>query len=568
MILDFFKKLFAPFFRHKELAEKQVLLIAQLDDSKQKLEGLSFDYQNTCKQLDEASKNLKASEQKLQEVENDRTQLQQQLNEVSLRQSLTAQLLAATNQNPGVLKYFSVLEEKYLPFANEEDALEDEAAALLELQAIGDELKVVGAYPEFYKKRAVAIAGGFSAGKSEFISSLFQNPSVRLPIGIEPTTAIPTYALNGDEKSLIGCNQNGGVIDLLKIDPEFQKRLSHNFIRSFGFNLKTILPFIFLTTPMNYQHLCFIDTPGYNPSDVLDGHTSEDVKTAEEFVRNAEALLWIVGLDSNGTISKSDLDFLEEVHYGIQKPLYVVLNKADLRPFDQLQDIMDEIVDTLSDYGIEIQGISAYSSVHKKEYLFQKQSLFDFLETLDKPSDNHALLLKRLHTVDEKYQYAILRSMKEEKQISKALRSLEADLLKEGLDDLEADFYTKIQKINTLFTSKKKQEMLKKLECVFAELEQAINEVFGQTSSVQRKKLTQKDVDLSDGYKNLTEKSGSKEGGEVEMAATNKKQKKGKTESETKREQSELNKLVNKLEGDLDDLMQAMSSAFEVFGKL
>ncbi len=564
MILDFFKKLFAPFFRHKELAEKQVLLIAQLDDSKQKLEGLSFDYQNTCKQLDEASKNLQASKQRLQEVENNLKQSREQLNEVSLRQSLTAQLLAATNQNPGVLKYFSVLEEKYLPFANEEDALEDEAAALLELQAIGDELKVVGAYPEFYKKRAVAIAGGFSAGKSEFISSLFQNASVRLPIGIEPTTAIPTYALNGEIGSLIGCNQNGGVIDLLKIDPNFQQRLSHNFIRSFGFNLKTILPFIFLTTPLNYQHLCFIDTPGYNPSDVLDGHTSEDVKTAEEFVRNAEALLWIVGLDSNGTISKSDLDFLEEVHYGIQKPLYVILNKADLRPFDQLQDIMDEIVDTLSDYGIEIQGISAYSSTRKKEYLFQKQSLFDFLEALDKPSDNHALLLKRLHTVDEKYQYAILRSMKEEQQISKALRSLETDLLKEGLDNMEADFYTKIQKINTLFVSKKKQDMLKKLESVFAELEQAINEVFGQTSSVQRKKLTQEDVDLSDGYKNLTEKSESEESGEVEMAATNKKQKKGKTESKTKREQSEL----NKLEGDLGDLMQAMSSAFEVFRKL
>lgn len=505
MILDFFKKLFAPFFRHKELAEKQVLLIAQLDDSKQKLEGLSFDYQNTCKQLDEASKNLQASEQKLQEVENNLNQSRQQLNEVSLRQSLTAQLLSATNQNPGVYKYFSALEEKYLPFANEEAALEDEAAALLELQAIGDELKVIGAYPEFYKKRAVAIAGGFSAGKSEFISSLFQNTSVRLPIGIEPTTAIPTYALNGEIGSLIGCNQNGGVIDLMKIDPNFQQRLSHNFIRSFGFNLKTILPFIFLTTPLNYQHLCFIDTPGYNPSDVLDGHTSEDVKTAEEFVRNAEALLWIVGLDSNGTISKSDLDFLEEVHYGIQKPLYVILNKADLRPFGQLQDIMDEIVDTLSDFGIEIQGISAYSSVHKKEYLFQKQSLFDFLEALDKPSDNHALLLKRLHTVDEKYQYAILRSMKEEKQISKALRGLEADLLKEGLDDLEADFYTKIQKINTLFTSKKKQEMLKKLEGVFAELEQAINEVFGQTSSVQRKKLTQKDVQLEEKYTALTE---------------------------------------------------------------
>ena len=56
--------------------------------------------------------------------------------------------------------------------------------------------------------------------------------------------------------------------------------------------------------------------------------------------------MWLIGLDSNGTISKSDLDFLDHAGQYSQKPLYIVLNKADLRPYDQLEEIMAEIADT------------------------------------------------------------------------------------------------------------------------------------------------------------------------------------------------------------------------------
>lgn len=445
-------------------------------------------------------------EHELNQANRQIAQLHQEIIEIELRQTLIAKLLSATNQNPHVAQYFYLLNHDFLAFANEEDSLQDEAAALLELQAIGDELKVIGSYPEFYKKRSVAIAGGFSAGKSEFISSLFQDKSVHLPIGIEPTTAIPTYALNGKKNGLVGCSQNGGVINLLDIDPNFQHKLSHNFIRSFGFNLKSIMPFVFLTTPMQYEHLCFIDTPGYNPSDVADGHTSEDIKTAEEFVQNAEALLWLIGLDSNGTIAKSDLDFLDKVHQNVGKPLYIVLNKADLRPEDQLEDIMDEIVDTLNDYDIEIVGISAYSSISKIEYIYQKQSLFDFLNELDTPSDKQHLILQRLYQIDEKYQRAILQTMKESKQINTVLSGLKLDLLQEGFDDLGSGVYEKISKINALFASKHKEEMLQKLAHVVKQMETTINQLFGHESNLHRKVWTIEEIELSEKFARLTQK--------------------------------------------------------------
>lgn len=460
-------------------------------------------------------------EHELNQANSQIAQLNQHIAEIELRQTLVAKLLSATNQNPHVAQYFHLLNHDFLAFANEEDSLQDEAAALLELQAIGDELKLIGSYPEFYKKRSVAIAGGFSAGKSEFISSLFQDTSVRLPIGIEPTTAIPTYALNGEQNGLVGCSQNGGVINLLDIDPNFQHKLSHNFIRAFGFNLKSIMPFVFLTTPMQYAHLCFIDTPGYNPADVADGHTSEDIKTAEEFVQNAEALLWLIGLDSNGTIAKSDLDFLDNVHQNVGKPLYIVLNKADLRPQDQLEDIMDEIVDTLDDYDIEIVGISAYSSISKTEYVYRKQSLFDFLNELDTPSDKHHLILQRLYQIDEKYQRAILQTIKESKQINAVLSGLKLDLLQEGFDDLGSNLYEKISKMNALFVVKHQEEMLHKLTYVVAQMEATINQLFGQEGSLKRKVWTIEEIELSDKFARLTQKDELPDELENEVSKTN-----------------------------------------------
>lgn len=430
-----------------------------------------------------------------------------QIVEMKLRHELVAALISATNQNAGVAEYYQILNHDFLAFANEVDALSDEAAAMLQLQEIGSELKIVGAYPEFYKKRSIAIAGGFSAGKSEFISSLFADPDVRLPIGIEPTTAIPTYVLDSrDQTGVWACSSNGGMVDMLALDADFQGKLSHNFIRSFGFNLKNIMPFLFLVTPIAYEHLCVIDTPGYNPSDSQDGFQSEDIKTAEEFIHNAEALIWLIGLDANGTIAKSDLDFLQKVTENSGKPVYVVLNKADLRPPSQLEDIMEEIAETLNDFDIEVAGISAYSAIRKQEFTYKKQTLMNFLNHMNSPSNKHETLLRRLYAVDEKYQYAILREIKQNIQLCSVLKGLELDLLQEGFDDLNSDLYAKLECMKSLFVSQKHNEQLKRLGAVMEKFATAVDRVFGQTTNIPRLVLNIEDIVLDERYNPLTQK--------------------------------------------------------------
>lgn len=262
---------------------------------------------------------------------------------------------------------------------------------------------------------------------------------------------------------------------------------------------------MFLSTPLQYKNLCFIDTPGYNPSDTDNGYTSQDIQTAAEFAHNAEALIWLIGLDVNGTIPKSDLDFLEEVAQN-NKPLYIVLNKADLRPEDQLEDIMAEVLDTLDDYGIEIQGMSAFSSIMNEEYLYEQQSLRDFLDEMDVPSDKHRHLIQRIYEIDQKYQYAILRNLKQSMLASSALKSLELDLLQQSLDDLSASFYQRINRLKSIFAIQQPQKQLNQLAMIIEQMVDAIDDVFGSISNIPRQILAMESVEIGIKYQRLMEK--------------------------------------------------------------
>ena len=336
-------------------------LQSNLTDLNAKYSQLNQDYDKSVQRGDKLQSDLVALNSKY-------SQLSQDYEELYFKNNLIAHLLKANYIHEGVREYESILENDFMEFANEESSLKEEALALLKLQRIGKELRSISSYPEFYNKKVVAVGGGFSAGKSEFISSLFENDAVKLPVGIKPTTAIPTYVMNSNDVRLLGASPKGEMIDLLKIEPNIYKKLSHDFIRSFGFNLKDIMPYMVLTNKLSYKHICFVDTPGYNPSSSEQSHTNEDRETADNFIKEAGALIWLIPVTA-GTIPQSDLEFLDEAT-SEKKTLYVVLNKCDQRPLSDVEDIMEEIATELDNYGIEYQGISAYSSKMKKEYSY------------------------------------------------------------------------------------------------------------------------------------------------------------------------------------------------------
>lgn len=89
---------------------------------------------------------------------------------------------------------------------------------------------------------------------------------------------------------------------------EFYGNISHSFINSFGFDLKGLMPFMCVGTRMDpeyFSNICLIDTPGYNPPATASEYSGDDKITAVQFAQQANAIIWLIGLDANGTVPDS-----------------------------------------------------------------------------------------------------------------------------------------------------------------------------------------------------------------------------------------------------------------------
>ena len=314
------------------------------------------------------------------------------------------------NAVPMVNQYFdeftNLLNVDYVNYANKNDSLADEADALLKLQSVHKDLQLVVNCPMLYKKNIIALGGGFSCGKSSFINSLFQNKDVRLPTGVNPVTAIPAYVSSGEKSGIKGYSYTGGSID---VEKNMFKKFTHDKLKSFQFKLKSILPYLILDTVMSddFKHICFIDTPGYNP-----GTDSEsDMLASIEFIKQATALIWMVGVES-GTLPNDDSQMLMRIlEDDPDKKIFVICNKADLRDENEVSNVCMEIANQLDMLGISYEGVMPYSSndgydMQNPDYLSytQKGNLVDFFKALNIENTNKAKdLILRIKSVFDKY---------------------------------------------------------------------------------------------------------------------------------------------------------------------
>ncbi|GAA7503477.1 hypothetical protein JP0006_09770 [Helicobacter pylori] len=263
--------------------------------------------------------NFKSSED-LEAHENESHDLE--LERLKKQHGVIACVLNAKMENKGLEEYQCILDNNFLEFASGVDSLKEKEIALLELQEIKKELQLVASYPSLFQKNMVAVGGGFSTGKSTFLNKLL-DLKLKLPEDINPTTAIPTYCLKGEREVLMGRSQNGGVVELPYLT------FDHKFLDSLGFNLKEIMPSMLLSAPsVLFEFLCFIDTPGYNPSN--QGYTGGDRQASKEYLVKAKSILWVMDCDRE-SIQDNDLNYLQELYEEHGKQVFIVLNKADLK---------------------------------------------------------------------------------------------------------------------------------------------------------------------------------------------------------------------------------------------
>ncbi|WP_120801227.1 dynamin family protein [Helicobacter pylori] len=406
---------------------------------------------------------------------------------------LIAHILNAKMENKGLEEYQCILDNNFLEFASGVDSLKEKEIALLELQEIKKELQLVASYPSLFQKNMVAVGGGFSAGKSSFLNNLL-GLKLKLPEAINPTTAIPTYCLKGEREALMGFSQNGGVVELPHLT------FDHKFLNSFGFNLKNIMPSMLLSAPsVPFEFLCFIDTPGYNPSN--QGYTGGDKQASKEYLKHAKHILWFISCERGG-IEKSDLDYLQEL-YEEGKQVFIVLGKADSHTKKQLEEIAVQTKETLENNGIEFLGIGAYSVKRYQEIkeFSEKSPVFDslekFLTKLNKRSEKQNEILSVLYEIHLAYEKAIQQDADKFKRYQKALHSIKLDLMQKGFDDFSDASFNKIESLKKEFSEQErsKRENLAQLNQVINLFKKSIDKVFDRVSAFTWEKYKEENDD-------------------------------------------------------------------------
>ncbi|GAA8812256.1 acyl carrier protein [Helicobacter pylori] len=426
-------------------------------------------------------------------------------NEVRLKEryDLIARVLNARIENEGLEEYQSVLDNEFLEFSSGVDSFKEKEIALLTLQEIEKELQLVAGYPSLFHKNMVAIGGGFSVGKSTFLNNLL-GLKLKLPEDPDPTTAIPTYCFKGKKEVLMGFSQNGGMVELPHLT------FDHDFLDSLGFNLKEIMPLMLLSAPsMPFEHLCFIDTPGYNPSN--QGYTGGDEQASKEYLKRAEHILWFISCERGG-IEGDDLEYLQEL-YEEGKQVFIVLSRADSRTKKQLEEIAIKIKETLEDRGIEFLGIGTYSATRYQEIkeFSEKSRVFDslegFLKKLNKRSEKHNEILSVLYGVCLAYEKAIEQDANRFKRYQKALHSIKLDLMQKGFDDFSDNAFNKMESLKNEFSEQEqsKRENLEKLNEVVGLFKESIDKVFDRASAFTFEKYKEENDDEEDDEENYRE---------------------------------------------------------------
>ncbi len=419
------------------------------------------------------------------------------------RYDLIARILNAKTNNERLEEYQSILDNEFLEFASGVDSLKEKEIALLMLQEIKKELQLVASYPSLFQKTIVAVGGGFSAGKSTFLNNLL-GLKLKLPEHIDPTTAIPTYCLKGKKEVLMGFSQNGGMVELPHL------AFDHQFLKSLGFNLKEIMPFMLLSAPsVPFEFLCFIDTPGYNPGN--QGYTGGDKEASKESLKHAKHILWLVSCERGG-IESDDLEFLQEL-YEEGKQVFIVLSRADRRTKSQLEEVAKQIRETLKDHGIEFLGIGAYSATRYQEYkeFSEKSHVFNslekFLMKLNQRSEKQNEILGYLYEVHSMYEKAIKQDANRFKRYQSELHSVGLDLMQKGFDDFSDATFNKIHSLKKEFSEKEesKRENLAQLNEVIDLFKESIDKVFDRVSAFTWEKYKEQNDDEEDDEANYRE---------------------------------------------------------------
>ena len=206
----------------------------------------------------------------------------------------------------------------------------------------------------------IAVAGGYSAGKSSLLNAL-TNIGNLLPTGIEPVSIVNTYLNCSPDKSKLIVRGENLKKDLVLLNEEVLACIQH--ASKSKVYIATVLEKLILDIPSRelFRGVTFVDTPGYNNSgNVNKENQRSDKDTAMGAFSDADVVFWCIDIDA-GAITKNDFEMLEQVK---DKPRVIFFTKMDKKPEDEIHKILERAAqDCLKQWDmkgmpVDIMGIS------------------------------------------------------------------------------------------------------------------------------------------------------------------------------------------------------------------
>lgn len=215
----------------------------------------------------------------------------------------------------------------------------------------------------------VVVAGRFNTGKSTLINSLIAREI--FPKGNLPTTKILCWLLHGKQNMLL-CETKDGEILEFPLETMTLTPVEGGIVNA------TKL-YASIDTPILLPCVAIIDTPGLNDPD--------EAMTQLSMEAMAEADVVIYVMDHYPAASCDRRALAHLATHG-KKELLLVVNKIDQIPEGEVQDILDERLQTLNGMGLSAQifPLSAENGAHLLPFQQFRAGLIEFLSTSMKKS--------------------------------------------------------------------------------------------------------------------------------------------------------------------------------------
>ena len=202
------------------------------------------------------------------------------------------------------------------------------------------------------KRKNIAFIGEFSAGKTSIVNRILSqdHPDVTLlPVSVKATTAIPTYIV-GDDYSTYNFFTPDGI--LKTIDEEAFKSVSKEILGNITGVSKLIKYFVMTYRNPYLAGMSILDTPGFSSGD------EEDAVRTIDVINECDALFWVFDVVV-GAVNQSSLDVIKK---NMTRPLYVIINKIDLKAKTEVDSIEKQIRKSFKDEGIRVERYLRFSS--------------------------------------------------------------------------------------------------------------------------------------------------------------------------------------------------------------